>query len=400
MTYARIAGLLALSAICGSCAGAPTETTSVVPPPPGSVAIVNGTLIDGTGAAPIVDAAVVVSSGRIVGVGPRAQVQVPAGAEVIDARGGTILPGFINAHVHDGFEPAHLRAWAQSGVTTVRDMEILSTTPGLLESLAAAHATTLRSPDNARLLMVGYILTAPGGYGRRYVATQEDARTKVEEELALGVEQIKFSLETGYGPLHDLPLLSSEQVAAIVETTHARGRRVTAHVTQGVFLRQVVESGADEAAHMPGTFVADDVIRRMVERAFIVVPTLTVHEAYGSLAVAQANLNRFVAAGGQVAMGNDYATHPAYGMGVFELGMPIHELSLMRDAGMTPMEVIVSATSTAARACGLEREVGTIELGKSGDVFVVAGDPLLDLDVLARALVVVHDGVIIRSSQR
>ncbi len=373
---------------------APTDTT----PRPGTIALVNGTLIDGTGADPIANAVVVIDSGRIAAAGPRTTVAAPAQANVVDVRGGSILPGFINAHVHDAFDAGHLQPWAQAGVTTVRDMEILSTTPGLLESCAAMHTGSLRTAQNARPVMAGYILTVPGGYGRSYVSTPEEARDRVLQEVALGIEVIKYSLETGYGNLRNLPLLSPEQVAAIVSTAHANGRRVTAHVTQARFLRQIVDAGADEAAHMPSDPIADDVVRRMVSRGFIIVPTMTVMEAYGVLAGTSDNLGRFVAAGGQVAMGNDYATNPTGGIGTFELGMPIHELMLMSGAGMSPMQIIVASTRNAARACGLDGELGTIQAGKAADLLVVDGDPLFDLTALTRPRVVVHDGVVIRST--
>lgn len=104
--------------------------------------------------------------------------------------------------------------------------------------------------------------------------------------------------------------------------------------------------------------------------------------------------------GGQVALGNDYATFPTNGIGVFEMGMPLHELTLMRDAGMTPMEVIVAATRTAALACGLEREIGTLEPGKAADVLLIDGDPLMDLSALKRVRAVVHEGVLVREPPR
>jgi imidazolonepropionase-like amidohydrolase len=134
----------------------------------------------------------------------------------------------------------------------------------------------------------------------------------------------------------------------------------------------------------------------MVADGFIVVPTLTVMEAYGALAGASRNLGRFVAAGGQVAMGNDYVSVPQNGFDHFELGMPMHEIARMREAGMTPMQIVVAATKAAARTCGRESDLGVLAEGKVADVLVVDGDPLADLSALSRPRVVVHDGVVIR----
>jgi imidazolonepropionase-like amidohydrolase len=339
---------------------------------------------------------VVTSGDRIVAAGPRAAVAIPAGASLVDVRGGTILPGFINAHVHDAFDAGRLRAWAQAGVTTVRDMEILTTGPGVLESTMALRRTTLAAPGNARLLPVGYIITVPGGYGRTYVTSPEEARRRVFELVDLGADVVKFSLETGYAGVTNLPLLSPEEVAAIVAAAHARGRRVTAHVTQARFLQEIVEAGADEAAHMPYDPLPEELVRRMVDEGFVIVPTLTVLEAFGALSGTSANLRRFVAAGGQVALGNDYTSVPQNGFDHFELGMPLHEITRMREAGMTPMQVVVAATRTAARPCGRGSDLGVLAEGKVADILVVDGDPLADLSALTRPRVVVHDGALIR----
>lgn len=91
-------------------------------PFPQTIALVNGTLIDGTGASPVADAVVLIRNDRIIATGPSASVTIPSGAQVIDIKGDTILPGFIDAHVHSGYDPKKLEAWAQDGVTTVCDI--------------------------------------------------------------------------------------------------------------------------------------------------------------------------------------------------------------------------------------------------------------------------------------
>jgi imidazolonepropionase-like amidohydrolase len=393
-----VACTLAVAAFA-ACGGhrSPTQPSVISTLLPERIALVNGTLIDGTGARPVADAVLVIDGGRIVAAGPRGNVTVPSAARVIDVLGAAILPGFINAHVHDAYNAARLETWAQAGVTTVRDMEILTVGRGVLATMLSRRAGELRGPLNARLVVVGYILAPPGGYGRLPVATPEEARNAVEEEVGFGVDAIKFSIETGYGPLVNLPLLSADQIAAIVDAAHARGRRVTVHVTNPKFLQQAVEAGADEAAHMPPGWIPGGVLVDMAARDFIVVPTLKVMEAYGGLDGAMQNLSRFMAVRGQVALGNDYAAQPAYGAPPLELGMPISEIGLMRDAGMSPMDIIVAATRNGARACGLERELGTLQAGMIADVLVVDGDPLTDLSALLRVRLVVHDGVLIRS---
>jgi imidazolonepropionase-like amidohydrolase len=392
--------VLVLASACGGTA--PTAPGPAAPSPatPSAVpiAITNGTLIDGTGAAPVADAVVVTSGDRIVGAGPRAAVAVPAGARVVDVRGGTILPGFINAHVHEAFDAPRLRTWAQAGVTTVRDMNILRAGAGVLESLMTLRRTTLSVPENARLVSVGFGVTVHDGYGDvgACIATPEEARQMMERQFDLGVDLAKVFLEPGIAGVTDLPLLPPETIAAVVAAAHGRGKRVTAHVTRAWALREVFELGVDDAAHMPHVPLPDDLIQEMVASGFAITATLTVHEAYGALPSTASNLGRFVAAGGQVALGNDYSSVPANGFDHFELGMPMHEITRMHEAGMTPAQIIVAATRTAARVCGLERDLGVLAAGRIADVLVVDGDPLSDLAALTRARLVVHDGVIIR----
>ena len=93
-----------------------------------------------------------------------------------------------------------------------------------------------------------------------------------------------------------------------------------------------------------------------------------------------------------MALGTDFAGYGAE----FQLGMPMLEIEAMREAGMTPMQIIVAATQNGAHVCNLENEIGTLEEGKKADILVVDGDPLLDIQTLARTLLVIHDGVVIR----
>jgi imidazolonepropionase-like amidohydrolase len=112
----------------------------------------------------------------------------------------------------------------------------------------------------------------------------------------------------------------------------------------------------------------------MVEAGVYWVPTLELWQGVGLRSAAiPDNLRRFVAAGGKVALGTDYLGAPGVR---FDLGMPITEIELMADAGMTPEQIIIAATRHAAHVCGLERELDTLEPGKIADVLVVDGDPL------------------------
>ena len=119
MTYWIHATML-IAVLNGCSDGTPETETSR---PPSSLVLVNGNMIDGTGSDLIQDAAVVVRKHRIVIAGKADSVKIPEGAKVIDLKGATILPGFINTHVHFAYDKETLRGFAQAGVTTVRDLQ-------------------------------------------------------------------------------------------------------------------------------------------------------------------------------------------------------------------------------------------------------------------------------------
>ncbi len=362
----------------------------------GTLALINGTLIDGTGADPVFDAALVIQNGRIAAVGARSDVEIPDDANIVDVKGGTILPGFINAHVHRGYSTYNLKAWAQTGVTTVRD---LGGNPQ--EPLFSMRDSLLQENQYARLVAAGPIVTVPNGYPTvpfgsisiLTVTSPEDARQKTENLLDDGADIVKVAVETGQIFYTEIPTLSPEDLAAIVEVAHQRGTVVSAHVTSSRDLGPALDGGVDDIAHMVVTYLPDDLIERMVENGVYWVPTLElwkgVDHELGNQAVE--NLGRFVNAGGKVALGTDYA---GYTMS-FDLGMPIHEIEWMLEAGMTPMQIIVAGTRNAAHVCNMENELGTVEVGKIADVLVVGGDPLDDIHALTNIWTVIHNGEVI-----
>jgi len=243
------------------------------------------------------------------------------------------------------------------------------------------------------------MVTVPGGYPIAYwgmpaltVASAEDAREKAGALLDQGADLIKIALESGalFGQV--MPMLSPEEAATIVQVAHSRSKPVSAHVTVAADLPAALDAGVDDVAHMATDRLPDEVIQRMVEAGVYWVPTLELWQGVGlRRAAIPDNLRRFVAAGGNVALGTDYLGAPNVD---FDLGMPITEIKLMAQAGMTPMQ-IVAATRNAAHACGLEGELGTLEPGMLADVLVVDGEPLTDLQALTHIRLVLRDGVVI-----
>jgi len=360
----------------------------------------NGLVIIGTGADAMPDGAVVIQDGRILAAGPRSQVEIPSNAHIIDVQGGTILPGFINAHVHAAYSVTKLKAWAQGGVTSVRDLGALGPyTPARFE----IRNTLRANPKCARLVAVGSFINVEGGYPKAHwgghpvpVTSPEEARQAVNRLIDDGADVIKTAMESGYAfGQSGWPLLSPEEAKTLVDTAHGRDKTVTAHVTSARDLERALDAGVDEIAHMVVDTLPEEIVTRMVETGIRWVPTLELWQgvsriypvSHGSMAIK--NLALFVKAGGEVVLGTDYAGARRVN---FDLGMPIHEIKWMQEAGMTPMQIIVAATKNSARSCDMESDLGTLQEGKLADVLVVDGDPLADIHALTRVRMVLHEG--------
>jgi imidazolonepropionase-like amidohydrolase len=361
-----------------------------------TLALINGVLIDGTGAQPVPKAVILIAGDRIAAVGTRAIINVPQGVETIDVNGAAILPGFINAHVHYGFDEENLQAWALGGVTTVRDEAIISRGDSLSGWMAFRDEKNQHA-IYARLVSSGYMISVPGGYGGLFVSSPEEARQKVIEEIEAGVDAVKVSLEDGYAGTSGLPKLTPEELSAIVAAAHERGLPVSGHITQGQYLQAMLDAGVDDIAHVPYDFVSPDVLQQMADQNVYLIPTFTVYRNFNAPVSTCARIvGQFVELGGNVALGNDYGGGP----GDFELGIPMYEIEMMTRAGMTPMQIIVAATQNAAHVLSMEDELGTLEAGKLADVLIVDGNPLEELQALTGIQMVIHNGVVIRDEMR
>ncbi len=392
-----IAGLIAAALTTGAGSGASSGVRAKISARKATLALINGTLIDGSGAKPIKHGAVLIKGKRIVFAGPRRKIAIPKGARLIDARGGTILPGFINTHAHQVIDESNLRAWLLGGVTTVRD---LGSGPDYDWAFAERDRMN-RSSRQARLLAVGPLITVPGGYPEAIwgspgleVTSVGDARAKVDRLVHAGCDTVKIALESGQIFGRDgLPMLTPEEVKAIVAVAHAHGKRVSAHAMVSKDIERAIDGGVDEIAHYDIENIPQRLITRMVAAHIDWVPTLELLHLVRATAMGD-SLERFVRAGGIVALGTDYM---GAGPGLpYDLGMPIHELTYLDQLGLTPMQVIKAATSNAAYAVG-HPELGLLKKGKIADVIVVKGNPLRNLAALRNVKAVVHNGVPVRS---
>ena len=193
-----------------------------------TLALINGKLIDGTGADVVPNGGVVIQNGRILVAGPQTQVKVPAGAKIIDVQGRTILPGFINAHVHTAYSAWKLKSWAKGGVTTVRD---LCAYGPYTRARFVTRDTLNANLKCARLFAVGSFINVKGGYPIAYwrghavtITSPEGARRAVNRLIDDGADVIKTAVDSGYAfGQSGWSLPSPEEAKALVDTAHERG---------------------------------------------------------------------------------------------------------------------------------------------------------------------------------
>ena len=313
---------------------------------------------------------VLLQGGKILAVG---RLTVPPGARKIEAQGKTLLPGFIDAHVH--LQLSDPAACLRGGVTTVRDL-------GWEPQSILGRQSELRR-QGPYLLAAGAMFCQPDGYptqagwcppGTAYpVGNSRAAQRGVEAMAVGGASVIKVTL-----PFPQLKLVVSE--------AHRRKLKVTAHLTDLKELDQALEAGVDELAHF--TFAAvpvpPDRLERMVRQKVGVCPTLHINPHPQRLD----NVGKVVAAGGIVIYGTDLGNVGP------PPGIDVEELEYMRQAGMTHQQVINSATSVSAAWMGLP-DRGRIAPGLRADLILVQGDPLQDLRALQRPRQVIYGGAIL-----
>lgn len=378
-----------------------------------NVLLRNGLLIDGTGKKEIENVYISILDGRISSISHEDDKSSYSKFDrIIEIDGLTILPGFINSHVHSGFkhlkgEPYRnfqeefLRACINEGVTTIRDEGMF--TDDSIEDVIEKKRVLDSSEYYPRIITTGKFFSAPDGYGGMQpigVTSLDEARNKVNEVLNKGIDLIKTVLEDGLDPsTFGLPKLSDELLKAICNEAHKRGTKVSAHVTQAHNLKRLVDAGIDDAGHIVYDDLSNELIHQMIGKGIYIVPTLTVlkmiNDKYGAPVLDKGKMNvyRFVQMGGKIGLGDDFIEEE---LPWYRLGMPKMEIQLLKEAGLTNMQIIVAATKNGAEICGIDKDVGTIEIGKKADLLIVKGNPLEDIDYISNVKIVIKDGFIIK----
>ena len=380
------------------------------------------TLIDGTGAPPVRDRAVVVTDRRIAAV---VADRPPREGAVLDLGGLTLLPGLINCHVHlclsGGADPSRMlsdesyaatvvnavvraRRTVEAGVTTVRDL-------GGREYAEIAVRDGVRAGliPGPRTLCAGRAVCITGGHGWRMVGRQadgpDDLRKAVREQLRAGADVIKLVATGGVmtpGVDPRAAQLTLEELRAGVDEAHRARRRAAAHAMADEGIAWCLDAGIDTIEH--GVFLTEALAARMATQGTALVATLIAPHAIvegglaagipefavnKSLALRERHLESFrlaLRAGVTIAAGTDAGTP------LNPHGSVVPELALMIGAGMAPLQALRAATSVAAQVLGIASETGSIAPGLAADLIAVEGDPATDVKALDAVRLVIAEG--------
>lgn len=345
---------------------------------------------------------ILVEGKRIVRV---SEGDIEASAMPIDLAGYTVMPGFINTHVHlmdcyNGFDTGRLRKWLNAGITHLRDQGILSyhtTVDAVQWKRDCANDCTVPS-----LSVCGKFLSTQNGYGGAdpiALHSEEDAKDAVKRLADTGVDHIKIPYDEGYDPYtQSLDLLSEPMLAAIYGEANRQNLRVSAHVLRMQRLKTLLRTGIDEAAHVPMDALDDDTIRDMVRNRVAMTPTLStygmLHAEFGAPMIHQAmdNVLRFVRQGGIIGFGDDFVEEKSVWGTV---GMPYMEIELLQKAGLTMTEIIDAATFGGAAVMGRD-DLGRICEGSVADLIAVKGDPLAFPYLLSNVQFVMKNGIAVK----
>jgi imidazolonepropionase-like amidohydrolase len=389
---------------------------------------------------------VVVTSGKIAGVG--AQATIPAGAETIDLGDATLLPGFIDAHTHltsmysddwkqnliDGLQKtvaeraldasANARVTLMAGFTTVRDV-------GSSDYIDVGLRNAIRDGvvPGPRMLVTVHALGSTGGhcdhsggfrsglFGREsdpldgVINGPDQARYAVRLDHKYGADIIKVCATGGVLSLTDdvdTPQLTQEELNAIVDEAHALRRKTAAHAHGNEGARRAVMAGIDSIEH--GSFIKDETLDLMKERGTYLVPTLIAGESLGekidkgmylppaivaktraALASRSQMFQHALAKGVKIGFGTDAA--------VYQHGRNAEEFHLMVDLGMKPIDALRSAAIADAELLSLQDKIGSLDTGKLADIVAVPGNPVESIRQTEKVFFVMKEGVIYRNDR-
>ncbi|MFO0937088.1 MAG: amidohydrolase family protein [Gemmataceae bacterium] len=374
--------------------------------------------------------AVLVHKDKIVAVGPRDQLTVPADARTIELKGTTLLPGLIDLHSHLLLHPYnevtwenqvlkeplaericratnHAKADLLSGFTTLRDLGTEGAADADVGIKSAIEKGIIPGP---RLFVTTRAIVATGSYAPKGFAPEwsipqgaEEAdgatlRTVVRQQIRRGADWIKVYADYPHGPGRgSRPAFSLEELKLIVETARDAGVPVVAHANSKEGMKRSTLAGIQTIEH--GSEGDADVFRLMAKAGVGYCPTLAADEAMSRysgwkpgtpeperIKSKRETMKAAIDAGVTIVNGSD--------IGVFSHGDGVREIELLVENGLTPTAALIAATSSAAGALHRQTEFGTIKSGLLADLIAVEGDPTREIRALRKVRFVMKGGTV------
>ena len=401
------------------------------------VVIHAGTLFDGVADSPRTQVSILVRDDRIVSI--ESGFAAPAGAEIIDLSTATVMPGFIDCHVHiSSMLPSRtnateywlthsdidraldaavfIRQMLQQGFTSARDVG------GGDDTVSVRNAVNDGKIPGPRLWVSLEPLGPTAGHGdpkngmdpglshpgwdRGVVDSPDQARLRVREHRGRGADLIKLMPSGGIASTGDDPrqqLMTNEEMRVAVETAHSLGMKVAAHIYPAEAIENAVRAGVDSVEH--GSFATAQTFALMKAHGTYLVPTLSVYDVFYAAArdrpelltpgtapkelandlLPKRNLPLAVKSGVKIAYGTD-------------LGQGDHtmEFGLLIGNGMTPLQALYAATRNAADLIGAADRIGSVQAGRLADLVATPGNPLADPQLFKQVSFVMKGGKVYR----